>query len=116
MLDIGLHNKPIITSKVDAALQELDILFNTTPTEMINNTGYGINFLQFLWSLTPNENKLQEYIYDRINTYTCYASSCHLDVEVTTEDTESSYMYIVKIDIYDPDSEKTANKTYTIKN
>ena len=74
------------------------------------------DFLQFLWSLTPNESKLQEYIYDRINTYTCYASSCHLDVEVTTEDTESSYMYVVKIDIYDPDSDKTANKTYTIKN
>ena len=116
MLDFGLHNKPIVISKVDEAVQELDILFNTMPTEMIGQPSYGVNFLQFLWSLSPNTQKLKKYIRDCINTYTCYTRDCEIEIEVTTEDEESSYSYVVAIYLYDSETNEEKERIYTIRN
>ena len=67
MIDIGLGNKVVIIDPLDAAVQELDILFNTTPTELIGNPNYGMNFFQFLWQTTPSTSTLEKYINDKIS-------------------------------------------------
>ena len=43
MIDLSLDNKVLVTDVMDAAVQELDILFNTTPTELLGYTSYGTN-------------------------------------------------------------------------
>ena len=75
MVDLALTDNIFTESKIEEAIQELDILFNTVPTELIGDTTYGSNFLQFLWSLTPMEESITKYIYDRIAGYTVYAAS-----------------------------------------
>ena len=86
MVDLALTANIFTESKIEEAIQELDILFNTTPTELIGDTTYGSNFLQFLWSLTPMEDSITKYIYDRIAGYTVYAASLKKEINVTKYD------------------------------
>ena len=86
MVDLALTDNIFTESKIEEAIQELDILFNTTPTELIGDTTYGSNFLQFLWSLTPMEDSITKYIYDRIAGYTVYAASLKKEINVTKYD------------------------------
>ena len=47
MIDLALDSKIFIDTNIDAALQELDLLFNTENTELIGYPEYGTNFEQF---------------------------------------------------------------------
>lgn len=115
MIDIGLHDNIIITNPVDEAIQELDILFNTTPTELIGNTSYGVNFLQFLWQLTPETERIEQYIRDRITMMTYYMKFLKFDLSVSIVDDINEFMYVINITIYD-ENEIAKEKTYILKN
>ena len=65
-IDVGLFDKVVVNSYLDLALQELDILFNTRPTELLGHPTFGINFEQFLWTLTPSSDTLERYIKEKI--------------------------------------------------
>ena len=65
-LDLSLDNRIMLNTKLDCAIQELDMLFNTTNTELIGKPEYGTNFEQFLWQLTPSTDELRKYIYQKI--------------------------------------------------
>ena len=62
MIDLSLDHRVILNSEFDAGLQELDLLFNTETTELINDPTFGTNFEQFLWQLTPATSALKKYI------------------------------------------------------
>ena len=50
MYDISINsNNLFVTDKIDAAIQELDLLFNTEPTELIGDVNYGTNWYNYLW-------------------------------------------------------------------
>ena len=66
--DLSLTNEVFLDDKVDLALQELDILFNTEPTEMLGDTNYGVFLEQFLWDLNPPSSELKEYNYYFLHT------------------------------------------------
>ncbi len=114
MIDLALTNDIFTESNIDEAIQELDILFNTIPTELIGDTTYGSNFLQFLWSLTPMEDTMTRYIYDRINGYTAYASSLKKHVNVVKYDDVNETVYVVEISLYD-DKDNEYYKEYTLR-
>ena len=68
MYDISINgNNLFVTDKIDAAIQELDLLFNTEPTELIGDVNYGTNWYNYLWSLTPMSNDLKSYITNKIS-------------------------------------------------
>lgn len=116
MLDISLYDNIIITNKVDAALQELDILFSTTPTEMIGNTTYGVNFLQFLWQLTPSESILEQYIFEKIEANTLYAKKLRHDISVNALYDEAEMIYVVSIVLYESRDDKVGkSKQYIVR-
>ena len=81
--DLSLTNEVFLDDEVDLALQELDILFNTEPTEMLGDPNYGVFFEQFLWDLNPRSSELKEYITKKIEDNTYYVKQ--FDYEVTVE-------------------------------
>lgn len=98
VFDFALDNRILLTSKLDCALQELDMLFNTTNTELIGNTEYGTNFEQFLWQLTPSTQELKNYIYRKIkNTY--FLSQYEVTINIRTEAGTLRDIYYVEISL-----------------
>ena len=64
MLDLAIDSRIFIYNEEDAALQELDILFNTENTELIGYPRYGTNFEQFLWNMNPRTIYILIYIFN----------------------------------------------------
>ena len=100
MLDLSLDYKILLNNKLDAAVQELDILFNTETTELINNPTFGTNFEQFLWQLTPSPQALKKYIIEKIND-TLFLSQFDVSVDVDVYKGEIRMIYDVKIHVSD---------------
>lgn len=113
-IDIGLFDKVIVNNYLDLALQELDILFNTRPTELLGHPTYGINFEQFLWTLTPSSDTLERYIKEKITMNTFYLSKMSFTVNVDFIRDLSEVIYVVKMSI--SDNSTTVNREYIIKN
>lgn len=113
VLDLSLSNKIFETDILSAAMQEIEILFETINCELIGHPDFGTTFDQYLWALTPLTSSLKEYISSKINQ-TVFASSLrnHIDVEFINDSVDS--MYHVKIYLY-TDTEYTV-KEFDIKN
>ena len=62
LLDLSLKNNLYIVDIFDAALQELEILFDTNNCELLGDSSFGTNFDQYLWSMTPTTTDLKDYI------------------------------------------------------
>lgn len=114
MKDLALSDNIFTESIIEEAIQELDILFNTVPTELLGDTTYGSNFLQFLWSLTPMEESITRYIYERIAGYTVYASSLKKEVNVTKYDDVNETVYVIEISLFD-ENDNEYYKEYTLR-
>ena len=113
MLDLSLDHKILINNEFDAAIQELDILFNTETTELINNPSFGTNFEQFLWQLTPSAQSLKRYILEKINE-TYFLSRLNVDVEIELYKGEIRMIYDIRINISDKNGNKTV-KNYQFR-
>ena len=113
MIDLALNNKVLVTDVMDAAVQELDILFNTTPTELLGYTSYGTNWYQFLWILNPSLEDIKNYVVEKLAT-TYFVSQMEHTVSVSLAD-DSSYpdsSFIVSVSLKDNSTGKTRTKQY----
>ncbi len=109
MTDLALDDSVFINSNLAAALQELDILFNTENTELIGYPTYGVNFEQFLWQLSPSPKALQSYIEEHIKKYTFFCQDYDVVVNVNVISGEYRNIYNVIIILRtDPNSNKAA--------
>lgn len=115
MIDISLNDDIFINTELDAAIQELDMLFNTENTELIGDTTYGTLWEDFLWQLTPSINELKQYISNKLaGTY--FLSSFNPQVEVEFENGTERSIYYVKIILTDPNTGETVNiQQYELK-
>jgi hypothetical protein len=113
MIDLSLDHKIVINNEFDAAIQELDLLFNTETTELINNPTFGTNFEQFLWQLTPAVSELKRYINERINE-TFFLSQMNYDVDVNVYKGELRMIYDVTIYVEDENGNKI-NRKYQLR-
>lgn len=114
ILDLAIDGNVFIDNIVDAALQEIDLIFNTTNTELIGNPSFGTNFEVFLWQLTPSPMALENYIREKLNdTYFCK----DLNVDVNVEIVEGKYrlIYYVKITLKDEDNNALGERVYELK-
>lgn len=99
MIDLAIDSRIFITNNLDAALQELDILFNTEYTELIGDTTFGTNFEQFLWNLNPSTDSMKQYIEDKIcEGY--YLTMFNHDIDIDIVQGEYRYIYRVRINLY----------------
>lgn len=116
MYDISINsNNLFVTDKIDAAIQELDLLFNTEPTELIGDVDYGTNWYNYLWSLTPMSNDLKNYIINKISQ-TYFASQFTPIVDVDFIQGNNTSVYVIKISLTDPNTHETViTQQYEIK-
>ena len=117
VLDLALDNRTVLTNELDCAIQELDMLFNTTNTELIGKPEYGTNFEQFLWTITPTTEALRDYVNKKINE-TYFAKNYNIDVNVTTEPGDLRDIYYVTLNMTvnteDPEILKKTRRVYML--
>jgi len=114
ILDLAIDGQVFITNMIDAALQEIDLIFNTTNTELIGHPTFGTNFEVFLWQLTPSPAALENYIREKLNdTYFCRQMS--LDIKIQIVDGTYRSIYYVQISVTDPETNSTGQRTYELK-
>lgn len=109
MLDLALDHTVLINTELDAAVQELNILFSTETTELIGNPTFGTNFEQFLWQLTPAPDSIKQYITEKISG-TYFLSQMHTDIDVQVIKGELRMIYYIKVHIKDAAGNKTTKE------
>lgn len=113
MLDLALDTRIFINNELDAALQELDMIFNTENTELIGYPQYGTNWYQFLWQMNYSPEDLQKYVYEKIGeSYFLSRLDCNVNV-YTIEDDLGDLMYVVYIEL--SNGKEVRTKQYQIK-
>lgn len=113
MIDLSLDNKIFVNTELEAALQELDILFNTEYTELIGYPHFGTSFEQFSWHLNPEISQMESYIYGKISE-TLFLSKMDVSVHIDTQLGVSRLIYNVKINVTDSFG-KTGNRKYQFR-
>lgn len=114
--DLKLFGEELILDNVlDAAIQELDILFGTEETQLLGDSSYGVNFEQFLWKLHPSIPEVNYYIRNKINDHTMFCKQ--LDIEIETEVAIGTLrdIYVVHISLKNKDGEKEILKNWIFK-
>ena len=114
MIDISLGSDIFITNKVDAAVQELDMLFNTENTELIGYSDYGTNWWQYLWSLSPLDSDLEQYVISKIMN-TMFVSQFKPKVTVKSEKGVENAIYYIKIELHTDNGETISVQQYELK-
>lgn len=105
MLDLALDDRIFLDDPIDCALQELDLLFNTTNTELIGYVDYGTNFEQFLWKLTPTIEEVKNYIKTKLyDTFFLKNYIVEINVEILNGNVRD--IYYITITIKDPNDKK----------
>lgn len=107
MIDLAIDSRVFIYNEVEAALQELDILFNTENTELLGYPKFGTNFEQFLWNLHPSPNEVRNYIIEKFAD-TLYINRVNTFVHVNVLQGEQRMIYQVLIQVGD---DKTPENT-----
>lgn len=127
--DLALDDSVFVTDMVIAALQEIDMIFNTEYTEVLGDPGFGTNFEKYLWNLNPDVSSLKNYVEGLLkNCY--YVSKFPYTVDVEENSPEvvrniaatndviyrDDSTYIIVIDLYGNDNNNSlAGKRYTTK-
>ena len=114
VIDISLDKGIFIQNPLDAAIQELDMLFNTENTELIGYTDYGTNWWSFLWNLTPMETTLKDYINEKIYG-TFFVKEFNPVVEVQHLDGTENSIYYIKITLYNNSGKELTVQQYELK-
>jgi hypothetical protein len=100
MIDLSLDSKVFIRNSLDAAVQELDLLLNTTNTELIGYPSFGTEFEQFLWQMTPSPNAIKQYVQEKIYD-TFFLSKMNVNINVEAIKGEFRYIYYLFFNITD---------------
>lgn len=110
--DLQLFGGNLINDElVDAAIQELDILFGTEETELLGDYNYGVNFEQFLWQMNPSIGQVNSYVSEKILLYTNYCRQLNIEVNCEVQMGSLRDIYVVKITF-----KNSAGETIKLKN
>lgn len=110
MIDLALDNRVMLDNDLDLAIQELDMLFNTTCTELIGYPDYGISIETFLWTLTPTTSELKKYINNQIKEYCVFANMFKVNVDVEFYQGKFRSIYLVMITLETPNGDMITRK------
>lgn len=111
--DLSLGNELFINSRLNAAIQELDLLLNTECTELIGDTQFGISIEQFLWTLTPTTEEFNTYIESKLSSLYYFNMFQH-KINTQFEEGEFRSVYHLVIEIF-IDENKEIKKEYVYR-
>lgn len=112
MIDLAIDTRVFITTKLDEAVQELDMIFNTSNGELIGYPQYGTDFEQFLWQMNDSSSKIQTYVYDKIKD-TLFLRDMITNINVETLEGEMRRIYVLHINV--SDGTQSQNRTYQLR-
>ena len=112
MLDLSLDNRIFLDNELDCALQELDLILNTSNTELLGDPSYGTEMESFLWTLTPMTAELDRYLREKLLTNSYYLKKFDLDISVNFMKGEYRSVYLVSITLTDTSNGQQKTRTY----
>lgn len=69
MIDFDLkNNKPIQNNDIYLVLQQIDILFDTKPKEVLGDEHFGTNYDRYLYDLTITNEAIKHSVLSDLNT------------------------------------------------
>lgn len=67
MVDLSLDTDSVLKkTDLDNVIQQIELLFDTNPFELVGETTYGSDFEKFLWNLTASNYDIANYIRTKI--------------------------------------------------
>jgi hypothetical protein len=112
MVDLSLDTESVIkTTDLDNVIQQIEMLFDTSPFDVIGETTYGSDFDKFLWNLTASNYDIENYIRSRIRNE---VNLLGYEVEVNVGIMEGTENDIILIDITISRDGYNYSKTYRI--
>ena len=110
MIDLALDSRMFINSEFDEALQEIDMILNTTSTELLGDPYYGVTLETFLWTLTPTTSELEDYVSEKLRD-TMFASKFSVSVHAQYYRGAYRSVYLVNITLKNAEG-KTVTRKY----
>ena len=112
MIDFNLNEgAPTLTSDMALVLQQIDLLFDTYPGEVIGDDEYGTTHDDNLNQLNLSNAELRDEIINDISEYVDLMS-CSFDVQVYILDGTERDILLINIDLQR--DEEVASKSYKI--
>ncbi len=105
----------IITNKFDFLLQEISILFDTAPGEVLGNDEFGTNFENFLWDLSISNSEISSYVRNKIINNTVSGKDFNISVATRIVDAGYGDVILVQVTIKDPSTNESTDVTYKIE-
>lgn len=69
MIDLSLDNFTVTkTTDLENVIQQIEMLFDTSPFEVLGEPNYGSDFERFLWDLNASNYDIEQYINSKIRT------------------------------------------------
>lgn len=108
MIDFNIkeNNYQSINNDVELVLQQIDLLFDTTPGEVLGDVDFGSKYDKYLWDLQLSASELEQVVITDLNTLEMRGFS-H-DVEVILLQGSENDIAIIKI-LLTRDDEKYEN-------
>lgn len=112
MIDFNLTNNEnaILNNDIDLILQQIDILFDTTPNDVLGFEEYGSTYDHYLYDLKLSQGELQSQVYSDIMGLELFGFSPYIEVYLL-QGTEQD---IALIDIELKRDSEYYKKTYKI--
>jgi hypothetical protein len=82
MIDFDLHNKPIQNEDISLVLQQIDILFDTKPREVLGDEGFGTNYEKYLFDLNLSNEALKHTVISDLNSLDLLGFSPDVEVHL----------------------------------
>lgn len=115
MIDFSLSDKlsddVIISNDAVCLLQQVDLLFETNPNDVLGDNSFGSNYDKYLYTLGMSNVALEEKILSDLKTLNLFGFKPSVKVIIT----EGTVRDIAFIDITFTGDYEDYNKTYVIK-
>lgn len=112
MIDLSLDTETVVkTTDLDNVIQQIEMLFDTSPFEVIGEPNYGSDFEKFLWNLNSSNYDIENYILSRIQNE---VELLGFSVEVSVGIMEGTENDIILADITISRDGNSYAKTYRI--
>lgn len=67
MIDFDLNNEPVLNNDVSLIFQQIDMLFDTKPREVLGFEDFGTNYDKFLFDLNISNEAIKNEILSDLN-------------------------------------------------
>lgn len=111
MIDFNIDKgSPVKSNDVELVLQQIDILFDTIPTEVLGSEDFGTKYDTYLYDLNISASNLEQQVYSDLYSLELLGFAPKVEVHLL-QGTEQD---IALIDITLSRDDETYNKVYKI--